>query len=139
MRQGYAQVEVTGISGSLAAGRLRVLAAIAKAGVGIDFVKLTTSGIAFVVAEEHAARVESALQPLSVGFAIAHKRCVVLVHAVNIRDEEGLIAGIVRRVIASGVRIDHLGDMHDRVLLVIDAADVETAVASFGDVGRVAE
>ena len=134
VRQGYAQVQVRGLSGALAAERLRVLAAIAEAGVGIDFVKLTTSGIACVVSEEDAPRVEAALKPLAVQFAIARNRCILLVYAVNVRDEEGLIAGIVRRVIASGVAIDHLGDMHDRILLVMDAADADTAVASFGDV-----
>lgn len=137
VRNGYAQVQVTGLAGSLAAERLSVLRAIAEAGIGIDFVKLTSAGIAFVVAEEDASRVDEALNSISVDFTIAHDRCIVLVYAVNVRDEEGLIAGIVRRVIASGVRIDHLGDMHDRILLVMDAADARAAVASFQDVGGV--
>ena len=41
------------------------------------------------------------------------------------RDEEGLIARVVSEVIGTGVRVDHLGDMHDRVLMVMDDRDAD--------------
>ncbi|HLK14112.1 MAG TPA: hypothetical protein VKT78_04850, partial [Fimbriimonadaceae bacterium] len=47
----------------------------------------------------------------------------VLVHAVNMRDEEGLIARVVQEVIASGARMDHISDMHDRMLVVVHTED----------------
>jgi len=53
----------------------------------------------------------------------------VLVHAVSIRDEEGLIAGIVHTAIALGIRIDHVGDMHDRMLMVVQKEDAERLAA----------
>ena len=46
----------------------------------------------------------------------------------NIRDEEGLLAEVVQEAIALGAQIDHVGDGHDRLLLVVgdvDAARIE--------------
>jgi hypothetical protein len=37
------------------------------------------------------------------------------------QDEEGLVARIISEVIASGESVDHIGDMHDRLLLVTDS------------------
>jgi len=54
-----------------------------------------------------------------------------LVHAVNMRDEEGLIAEIVQSAIASEAQIDHIGDGHDRLLLVASAESVEKITAHF--------
>jgi hypothetical protein len=39
------------------------------------------------------------------------------------RDEEGLISRILLESIASGVQIDHVSDMHDRMLVVVSAED----------------
>ena len=47
----------------------------------------------------------------------------IMIHAVNIRDEEGLIAMVMREAISEGTAIDHVGDMHDRLLLVVSEAD----------------
>lgn len=136
VRRGYAMVHVEHLTGDLASERLRVLRSVAEAEVSIDFVKLTHGGISFLVSEGRASQVEAALALIGASYTLGSDRAVVIVHAVNMRDEEGLIAGIVRKVIASGVRVDHLGDMHDRVLLVMDAAHVEQTLDSFRD-GRV--
>lgn len=127
------QVHVSGLTGPVAARRLEVLHAVADSSVSLDFVKLTTHGISFLVLEGQSDEVAAALGQLGCTYTIGGGRSIVLVFAVNMRDEEGLIAGIVRRVIASGVRVDHLGDMHDRVLLVVESADVERVVESFAD------
>lgn len=42
-----------------------------------------------------------------------------MVHAVNIRDEEGLIAKIIKAAISTSAHVDHIGDMHDRLLMVV--------------------
>ncbi|MCO5297667.1 MAG: hypothetical protein M9921_12495 [Fimbriimonadaceae bacterium] len=131
VRRGFAMVHVGGLAADLAAERLKVLRSIAESSVSIDFVKLTHGGVSFLVAEDRAPQAEEALRLIGAKYTLGRDRAVVIVHAVNMRDEEGLIAGIVRKVIASGVRVDHLGDMHDRVLLVMDAADVPQTLESF--------
>lgn len=133
VRRGYAMVHVGGLGGDVAAGRLQVLRAVAEADVSIDFVKLTHGGVSFLVSEDRAAQVEEALSLIGARYTIGADRAIVTVHAVNMRDEEGLIAGIVRKVIASGVGVDHLGDMHDRVLLVMGSDDASRTVESFRD------
>jgi len=127
-RDGYAQVHISELT-QPNVDRLAALRAVASAGVSIDFVKLTPSGLSFIVAQSQADRVTEALSP-SLGqapgsphFHLRQGRSIVLVHAVNIRDEEGLIAKIVKCAIAGSTEIDHIGDMHDRLLLVVPTAD----------------
>ena len=65
-------------------------------------------------------KLEAALKGIEGRVEIEGNCCIVSVHAVNMQDEEGLVAGIVSEVIASGLQVDHIGDMHDRLLLVTD-------------------
>lgn len=51
--------------------------------------------------------------------------------AVNMRDEEGLIASIVQQAITSGGKVSHLGDMHDRLLLVVESKDADKIADQF--------
>ncbi len=115
-REGFSQVHVAPRQ-----DRAEVLSAVAGAGVSIDFVKLTPGGLSFIVPQSDAAAVAEALQDQA-SVEIRPDRSIVLVHAVNIRDEEGLIAKIVRVATEAGVEIDHIGDMHDRLLLVVPAS-----------------
>lgn len=108
------------------ASRLRVLGAIGDGGISLDFLKLTQTGISFLVSEESAEIVGKLLESLQVHFSVRKNREILLVHAVNMRDEEGLIARIVLEAIASGVRVDHVSDMHDRMLMVVDQEEAET-------------
>lgn len=124
-RTGFAQVHVSHLEEPLTEGRLRVLGAVADGGVSLDFLKLTQTGLSFLVPEGEAAAVEGALSSLGVRHMIRDNRHILLVHAVNMRDEEGLISRIVLEAIASGVRVDHVSDMHDRMLMVVDAADAD--------------
>lgn len=125
IRQGLCAVHVTGLTGDTSAARVEVLKAIADAGVSIDFLKLTQGGLSFVSPESQSAAVEDVLQKTGQTFQTNRNRCIVLAHAANMRDEEGLIARVVSEVIGAGVQVDHLGDMHDKVLLVMDQADGE--------------
>lgn len=130
VRTGFAQVHVSRLKGNIMDERLRVLKAIADVGISIDFLKITPSGLSFLV-PEGAGDVDAALSPLEVHFSVRNGRSIVLVHAVNIRDEEGLIANIVQTAIATGATIDHVSDMHDRILLVMQHADAERVEQHF--------
>jgi aspartokinase len=125
VRHGFAQVHVSRITSDVMGERLRVLGVVGEAGISIDFLKLTPSGMSFIVPESEGDVVEKALEPIGDHFTVRHDRSIVLVHAVSIRDEEGLIAGIVHTAISNGVRIDHVGDMHDRMLMVVRKEDAE--------------
>jgi len=131
VRGGYAQVHVSEIEGDVMQGRLRVLQIAADAGISIDFLKLTPTGMSFLVMQEKAADVDAALRASGESFSIGSDRSIVLVHAVNIRDEEGIIAGLVRTLIGTGAPVDHLGDMHDRMLMVVRSEDAERIAAEF--------
>src|SRR5579863_2742492 len=104
VRDGFAQVHVSRIQDHLMEGRLSVLQCVAEAQVSIDFLKLTPSGLSFLIPEGQSEAVEQALKKCEIHTTVRPGRSVVLVHAVNMRDEEGLIARIVQEVIASGAR-----------------------------------
>jgi len=133
VRSGYAQAHVSRLPHPIMERRLEVLAAIGDAGANIDFLKLTGTGLSFVVPEKLADAVTKVLEGLDVHFSIRHDRHILLVHAVNMRDEEGLIARILHEAIASGVRLDHVSDMHDRMLMVVKAEDATNLKARIGE------
>lgn len=127
IRRGYCTVHVTGLE--QAADRVSVLEAISKAGISLDFLKLTPGGLSFLTLSGEQDKVKAALDSKGANYAVNEGRCIVLAHAANMRDEEGLIARVVSEVIGTGVAIDHLGDMHDRVLMVMDSGDGERVAA----------
>jgi aspartokinase len=121
VRGGFAQVHVSRLTEPVHENRLHVLKAIAEAGVSVDFLKLTPSGVSFVITENATSEIESALGQFQAKLTIRKDRSVVMVHAVNMRDEEGLTANVVQEAISSGVVIDHISDMHDRMLMVVES------------------
>lgn len=131
VRHGHAQAHVFSLPAPVMDERLRVLKAVADANVSIDFLKLTEDGLSFIMGDADKGAVSAALKELGVRFSILESVSVVLVHAVNMRDEEGLIAGIVRQAISSGARVSHIGDMHDRLLLVVESKDADKLAAQF--------
>lgn len=126
VRNGFAQVHISRLEEPIHENRIKVLKSVAEAGVSVDFLKLTPSGLSFVISEGNSADVESALAPLQVRHSIRKDRCVVLVHAVNMRDEEGLTAQVVQKAIASGAIVDHISDMHDRMMIVAESKYAST-------------
>ncbi len=130
IRSGFAQVHVQDLPEPIASSRVDVLREVAKAGVSIDFLKFTQGGLSFVVPESFASKIRSTLDPKSGALSVQPGRSIVYVHAVNMRDEEGLNAQIIARAITAGARIDHLSDMHDRALLVVNADDAESLAAT---------
>ncbi len=136
VRGGFAQVHISRLSEPIHPQRLLVLKAVAEAGVSVDFLKLTPSGLSFVISDGNAAEVETALSPMGIRHSIRKDRCVVLVHAVNMRDEEGLTARVVQQAIASGAIVDHISDMHDRMLIVADSKYASTLQNLFSEGNR---
>ncbi len=125
VRRECTSVHVSGLAEPLVKARLSVLRAVADAGVSIDFLKMSPDGLSFVIHDSSTQAVADALNALKVNYELHEDRVIFLAHAVNMRDEEGLIARIVSEAIASGAIIDHLGDMHDRVLIVTDSAGAD--------------
>jgi aspartokinase len=123
VREGYAQVHVSDLSEPLTEARLAVLKAANAAGISLDFLKLTPDGMSFLVKEDEAEGIGKALASPGVSVSVERGRHVVMVHAVNMRDEEGLIASIVLQAIKSGAAVGHVSDMHDRVLMVVSKED----------------
>lgn len=126
VRNGYAQVHVSRLGEPIMDRRLAALKTVADAQISIDFLKLTPSGLSFLIPGEHGAKIEAALTQAGFHSTVRQGRSIVLVHAVNMRDEEGLIASIVHQVIASGARMDHISDMHDRMLVVVLTEDASS-------------
>jgi aspartokinase len=79
--------------------------------------------VAVALTRAEAEEVERALNAPDIKVTVQKGRDVVMVYAVNMRDEEGLIAGIVLQAIKSGAAISHISDMHDRVLMVVSKED----------------
>lgn len=131
VRHGFAQVHVSQIAGDVMSGRLYVLEAVTEAGISIDFLKLSPSGMSFLVPEDTAEAVKGAIEPTAAHFTIRKGRSILLVHAVNIRDEEGMIATLVQTLIGTGAPVDHLGDMHDRMLVVLQTEDIDRVTDQF--------
>ena len=124
VREGYAQVHVSDLPQPIVTARLDALKVVAEAGVGLDFMKFTPDGMSFLVKEADAAKAEKCLDDRKgISVVVEKGRDVVMVHAVNMRDEEGLIASIVLQAIRSGASIGHVSDMHDRVLIVVSKDD----------------
>jgi len=126
VRHGFAQVDISHLQGDLAEARLKVLKLVYDAHISLDFLKLTQSGLAFIVPGDCASSVESALKTVEGEVSVHSTQSIVLVHAVNMRDEEGLIASIVNQVIMTGSTINHVGDMHDRLLLVVETSAADS-------------
>jgi aspartate kinase len=125
VRPGFAQVHVSRLDENLMESRLTVLKALADAQVSIDFLKLTPSGLSCLVSEAKEGVVTAALESCTIHYSVRCGRSIVIVHAVNMRDEEGLIAKVVQQAIASNARIEHICDMHDRMLIVVHGEDAE--------------
>jgi hypothetical protein len=122
IRSGLAQAHVLGLGSQLAQGRLAVLEAVAQAGFSIDFLKLTPTGLSFLFDEAQAEPIGRVFAAMGIEFALNSGRHVVIVYAVNMRDEEGLIADIMKCAISSGALVEHVTDMHDRMLMVVDSS-----------------
>lgn len=126
VRSGCTQVSVHNLDEPAVESRLAVLELVSELGISIDFLKLSPHEISFVI-DHSDAKLLKANQSKFCGQLDLHEdRSVVLVHAANIREEEGLGAKILSSTLQLGNVIDHIGDMHDRLLLVVPSEEAES-------------
>jgi len=125
VRSGFAQAHLSNLGDPLSSRRLTVLEAVADAGISIDFLKMTPMGLSFLIKATEVEALHKVLKSLDLEYSLRDGRSVVLVHAVNIRDEEGLIAGILKAAISGGTTVHHISDMHDRVLMVVESSEAD--------------
>lgn len=133
LQSGFAQVHISRLVEPIQENRLLALRQLKEEGVCLFFLKLTPSGLSFLVREENVQKLNQRFQELDFTFSLNSGKSVVVVNAVNMRDEEGLLASILSQAIASGARIEHLGDMHDALCIAAiheDAQKIADAIRS---------
>lgn len=130
VRYGFAQAHISDLPAPLNQSRLGMLDLAKNAQISIDFLKFSQTGLSFLVAESSAERVRETFSKTSAHFSLRENQCIVLIHAVNMRDEEGLIAKIMSLAISTGAEITHIGDMHDRLLLVTNPEGADKIVSA---------
>lgn len=126
----FAQVHIGGLPEPVHTNRLRALQLLKEEGVGLFFLKLTPSGLSFLVAEQNVSKLEHRFKSEFESYSIRGGKSVVFVNAVNMRDEEGLLPSIISEAIASGAKIEHLGDMHDSVCIAASHEDAQRIAAA---------
>ena len=130
IRTGFCSVHIHCTERASMAARLDALRSVFEAGVSIDFLKLTTDGLSFVMPDDSHHLVEAALGQVGVKVESRSGMAVLMAYAVSMRDEAGMVASIVSQVIASGASVVHMGDMHDRLLLLMTESEATNALAS---------
>jgi len=128
---GFAQVQTHLGGQDLAATRLQVLKLLADSNISHKYLQLTPEGLAFVIRD---AQVVPAIEVLSAAgfkFELHEGRSIILVKAPGIWEEKGMIASVMEAAIASGVEVDHVGDMHDRMYMVVRGEVAEDTAAKF--------
>lgn len=133
VRHGFAQAHVC-LKGDLASARIAILEALAEAGVSHKYLKLTQDGLAFIITESQVADTREVLDKAGVEYELNSGRSLVMVHAIGMREEPGMLATILEAAVASGVSADHIGDMHDKMFMVVRGELAEDAAARFRDV-----
>ncbi len=129
IRTGFASARIGGLHGEVLKERLAILQPVFESGISFDFLKFSADGMSFVVPESLREKLEGVLHSSGAEFEVKGGRAVLIIHAVNMRDEAGLVAKIVSQVIDSGANIEHLGEMHDRLLMLMGKGGAEKAKA----------
>lgn len=130
IREGYVGALVINLGDPVMESRLAVLKCVKEKGISMDFLKFTRDGLSFLIKEADFQAAKEAFEMAGVEYVLRPDESLLVVHAVNMRDEEGLVARIVSEVIATGERIDHMGDMHDRLMMVMSREDAIKAKRS---------
>lgn len=128
---GFAQVHVPLGAGDIMQKRIHVLGILAENGISHKYLKLTQDGLAFIIREDQCEQVSTVLGNARIPFELNEGRSVVLVKAIGMWEERGMIASVLEAAIASGVHIDHVGDMHDRLFLVVQGELAEKTATNF--------
>ena len=126
--EGFVQVSLYQLPDPVHSARLKALNAIGEAKVAIDFLKFTVDGLAFLILQKDAQATAQALEAFGAKHIVEANKSLVTVEAVSVRDSEGLVASILATAVETGVELDHIGDSHDRILLVVDEKDAPKLV-----------
>ncbi|MFM9873591.1 MAG: hypothetical protein ACKVQS_09035 [Fimbriimonadaceae bacterium] len=129
IRTGFASARIGGLHSDVIKERLVILQSVFEGEISFDFLKFAADGMSFVIPETLRERLEGVLTASGAEFEVKGDRAVLIIHAVNMRDEAGLVAKIVSQVIDSGANIEHLGEMHDRLLMLMGKGGAERAKA----------
>lgn len=125
VQTGFVQVHIGPLGLDANSARLGILKGLADAGVSHKYLKLTQNGLALVVAQDKAEVLDNVLGPFGVEFDLRCSRSLVMVYAMSLREEEGLVANVLRTVLAATNEVDHVGEMHDKVFVVVPDAVAE--------------
>lgn len=128
IRSGFCSVHLHCLQAVTMAARLEALKCVFESGVSIDFLKLTPDGLSFVIPDGSHQMVEDSLKDKGFRYEFRSGMAVLMAFAVSMRDEAGMVASLVSQVIASGANVVHMGDMHDRLLLLMSQSDASTAL-----------
>lgn len=127
IRTGFASARITGLGDDVTKQRLAILNKVYDQEISLDFLKFSADGMSFVVPDYRREELIQVLENCCTSFEVKPNRAVLIVYAVNMRDEEGLVASIVSQVIEFGANIEHLGEMHDRLLMLMGMSGAEKA------------
>lgn len=126
---GLSLVVVSGVADDEDRKRLlEAMRVLRDADLSLDFLKIAPHGFSFVLSRKEAERAVYALCEAGFEARALHDRTVIVVNAPNIRDESGLVARIAQLVSQAGATIEHVGDMHSSVHVVVESAKAEAAV-----------
>lgn len=133
VRHGFAQIHVPVGQHDLTLKRLRALQVLAEAGISHKYLQLSQNGLSLIITEAQSPETEDALKKAGIKFELHKCRSIILVRAIGLWDESGTIASIVAAAVTAGVQVDHVGDMHDRMYLVVKGEVAEDTAAKFRD------
>lgn len=129
VEEGYALVEVRGLQPwEISTKRREALKAIEEAGISIDLFKITVNGFSFVIADAVAGKTYEALNKAGFHPNVLRDQAILVVATPNVRDADGLLARICFEVVNAGAEIQHLGDMHTGVMIVLKRDEAEKAL-----------
>jgi hypothetical protein len=128
---GFAQVQIWLGRPDLVLARIETLRLIGDAGVSHKYLQLAPDGLALIVRDAQVAQLSQVLKTAGIKFDLNEKRSMILVKAPGIWEEKGMIASIMEAAISAGVEVDHVGDMHDRMYMVVRGEVAEDTAAKF--------
>ena len=124
----WSQVHIEHLTNPVPEHRIRVLEKLKTCSIKIQLLKLNHDGLSFLIKESDREQVSALLSDWNP--AVSPEMCIISIFAVNVRDEEGLIARIIGAAISSGARLEHAADMHDRLLIAARISDADQIITS---------
>ena len=108
---------------------MRALQALASENISIDLLKIGAGMISFIIEEGTLATTTQVIEPLGYTMTAIPGRALLSVMAANMREMVGVMVTIADALQKAGAVIEQTGDAHDRVMVLIDGAKTEAAIA----------